>query len=259
MSLITLCILLLCIQPLVIYKVMFSKKEKKKSDIEYELSFLIIAPCFIFFYLEIFWYALLSLGGVSILGGLLVKLFEKKAKYSLPLKELYYFLIVWFGLFSIGYGVVNLWDFLTNLFNTSTVQYSTEQVEGIPKDNSELLILPKEPLYSYYLHTLGFLSSMVLLFFMRAYEIISSTKKVVAANFYLILCLAAALLPLLSEYYFSSLIFNFLILAFIGGNIVTYKVKYPVASNEVFGYSFHFIMALGVSIICKAFIWVFSF
>jgi len=78
MSLITLCILLLCIQPLVIYKVMFSKKEKKKSDIEYELSFVIIAPCFIFFYLEIFWYALLSLGGVSILGGLLVKLFEKK-------------------------------------------------------------------------------------------------------------------------------------------------------------------------------------
>ena len=46
---------------------MFSEKEKRKDEIEFPLSFLVIAPSFSYFYVDTFGYALLLLGSVSIL------------------------------------------------------------------------------------------------------------------------------------------------------------------------------------------------
>ena len=186
MTLITLCIVLLCLQPFIIYSVMFSKKEKSQSDLEFELSFLVIAPCFTYFYLDMFWYALALLSGVSALGALLSKLFEKKARYSLPLKIQYYFLIVWFGLFSVGYGVVNLWEYVQGFFNgTTTVSNEVEAlVNIIPLPDIVSINQSKHSLMSNIAPSLGLLVAMIVLFLIRLKEIRTSEKDLTGNFFY---------------------------------------------------------------------------
>jgi len=258
MSLTTLCIVLLCLQPFIIYWVMFSAKEKTQSDIEVGLSFLIIAPCFVYFYLDIFWYALALLSGVSALGGLLVKLFEKKGRNSIPLKRMYHYLVPWFLIFSIGYGMVNLWEYVQGFFNgATTVSNEVEAlVNAIPLP--DMVNKSKRSLLSNMAPSLGLLVAMSVLFLIRLNEIRTSSKDV-ASNFFLLICVAAALLPLLSEYYLLSLLFNFFVLIKVGGNILLYKETDPSAGAISFFYGYVFFGAVMMSFIIRGVYWLSSF
>jgi len=239
---------------------MFSKKEKKKGDIDFGLSFLVIAPCFIFFYLDIFWYALISLGCVSALGALLAKLFEKKARYSLPLTELFAFLIAWFIIFSIAYGGVILWEFMTNYFSPSTVITASETLKDVPLIVGEgLVTLPTVSLFNHFIPSLIFLSSMVFLYLIRLYEVHSSTQKVFTDNILVVLSIAAALLPLWGEYYIFSLVFNFAVLVKLGGGILMYKESDSSAGAVGIIYAFVFMYSVSFSLLIKGVVWMMSF
>lgn len=260
MSITTLCIILLCLQPFIIYKVMFSKKAKTQSDLEFELSFLVIAPCFTYFYLDIWGYALALLSGVSVLGALLSKLFEKKARYSLPLKTLYYFLIVWFGLFSIGYGLVNLWEYIQSFFETPSSRSYVEvpKVSDVPTEDV-LIESPPKPFLSYVQTSMYYLIAMVGALLIKIYESHRRTKEELTDFLLLILSVAGGLLPLFSEYYIISLLINFIVFLNFTGIIIRYKETDPSVGGVAFFYGYAFMMAAGFSIMCQSVIWLFSF
>ncbi|XPF94954.1 hypothetical protein ACM9HF_02775 [Colwellia sp. RE-S-Sl-9] len=262
MSLITLCILLLCLQPFVIYKVMFSTKEKSQSDLEFELSFLVIAPCFIYFYLDTFWYALLLLCSVSALGGLLAKLYEKKARYSLPLKELYYFLIVWFCIFSIGYGGVLFWDYLTSLRETPAVPHIAESAfSDIPEDiTMPIEARSKTTLLENLAPSLIYLGAMVSVLLVKLYEIRSSNDNEYSSNLFFVLSVFPGILALFSEYYISSLVFNVFWFIRVGTIITEYDKKSdPSAGSAWFIYGFFLVGGVMASVLYKLILWLFSF
>lgn len=260
MSVVNLCILLLCIQPFVIWQGMFRDKEvENKSDLEFELSFLVIAPCFIFFYFDTFWYALSLLSCVSILGGMLAKLFESKAKRSLPLKELYYFMIVWFGLFSVGYGVVNLWEFIVEFFEAPVInKYAVEPITtDVPMLETSLIEVPTKSLLFSLLPSFSYLAAIICLFPIKLYEIRSSTVDGLSGNILLVLCIVVGILPLFSEHYILSLIINCLVLVNIGGRVITYKETDPSAGAIGFFYAFIFMGSVSASLMYKGVMWLF--
>ncbi|WP_143313990.1 hypothetical protein [Colwellia sp. UCD-KL20] len=262
MSIISLSILLLCLQPFVIYKVMFSSKEKSQSDLEFELSFLVIAPCFIYFYLDTFWHALLLLSSVSALGGLLAKLCEKKARYSLPLKQLYYFLIVWFFLFSIGYGGVLLWDYLTSLWTTPAVSDIAESTySDIPEDSvMPITARSKTTLLENITPSLIYLGAIISVLLVKLYEIRSSSENEYSNNIFFILSIFPGILALFSEYYISSLVFNVYLFIQIGIIITEYdKRSDPSAGSAWFIYMFFLVGGVMASVMYKSVIWLFSF
>ena len=260
MSLITLCIMLLCLQPFIIYWVMFSKKEKSQSDLEFELSFLVIAPCFTYFYLDMFWYALALLSGVSALGALLAKLFEKKARYSLPLKRMCHYLVPWFLIFSIGYGVVNLWEFIQRFFETAATPYYVVEQKVTGALIEEVLVeQPTKPLLSYVQPSVYYMIAMVCLLFIKVYESHRKTKEELTSLLLLMMSIAGGVLPLFSEYYIVSLIINFIVFISFTGAILRYKETDPSIGGVAFFYGYAFMMATGFSIMCQSVIWLFSF
>ncbi len=261
MSLINFCILLLCIQPLVIYKGMFGHKEKEdKSELEFQLSFLVIAPSFIFFYLDTFGYALLLLGGVSVVGIALAKIFEHKAKRSLPLQDLCTVMVAWLIIFSVGYGAVNLWAYIGRFLEAPVSGYTQElSVTELPMADTPLVKAAKGDLLFAILPSLGYLAAMAGLFLIKLYEIRTLSRRELSEKTLLVLSVAAAILPLFSEYYLWSLIFNFVVFVKIGGGILTYKETDPSAGAIGIFYTFVFIMSVGFSLMYKAVIWLLSF
>lgn len=261
MSLINLCILLLCIQPFVIYNAMFrERKIEKKSDLEFELSFLVIAPSFIYFYLDTFWYALLALSSISLLGVLSAKLFEKKAKRSLPLIELFSFMVAWLIIFSIGYGAVNLWGFVAGESAVPVTRYAVEvSTTDVPTAEVPLVNIRKTALLSNVLPSLYYLVAMICAILIKAFEAHWETKEKLSGFLLLILSVSGSIFPFFSEYYLLSLFFNFMVFIGLAPVILTYKEIDPSAGAIMFFYGYAFVMAAGFSLLCRVVMWLLSY
>jgi len=243
MSPISLSILLLCIQPFVIYKAMFcEKEEEEKEDLEFSLSFVVIAPSFIFFYLDTFWYALSLLGCVSLIGGFLVKVCTKKAKRSITLKELYPFMFSWLAIFAIGYGLIDLYH--------SVVTWITS-----PKDPINSF---SKPLLPNILPSLYFLSAIIITLLIRIIEVNKGLKEELTGFLLLVLSIGAAIAPFFSDYYLLSLVFNFIVLLGCTNAVITYKQTDPSAGAIMFFYSFAFMISAVSSLIVKSITWLLS-
>ncbi len=262
MSLITLCIVLFCIQPLIIYKVMFSEKEKRKDEIEFPLSFLVIAPSFSYFYVDTFGYALLLLGSVSILGCVLAKLCEKKARNSLQLEDLFVFLIAWFIIFSVGYGIGVLWDYVSSFWETPTTPVISEITNNEIPGNIHVPVeaLSTAPLLSNMVPSLIYLGVMASLLLLKFYEVYSSTKKCLTGNPLMILSIFPGVFALFSEYYILSLIFNVFIYLQVATIIIEYEKRTDKSAGSIW-FILMFVLMGGVcaSSIYKLIVWFFSY
>jgi len=240
---------------------MFSKKERSKEEINFGFFLLVSAPCFIYFYVDRFWDALPLLCSISIFGGLLAKYFEKKARYSLPVKDIYLSMVSWLILFSIGYGGLCLWEYLSNYFYPQTAIYSTEPVTDIPMKEGFFVSTDwtVESLFPSFSSSFYFLLSMAFLFSFRLYEIKYPTKKINTTDLLMLVSIAAGILPLLSDQYVLSLIINFYILAGLGSKILVYKEESSSAGAIGIIYAFTFMFAASFGFMIKAVNWLLSF
>ncbi|WP_426357541.1 hypothetical protein ACPUVO_13910 [Pseudocolwellia sp. HL-MZ19] len=261
MSLTILSILLLCIQPFVIYNSMFrERKIKDKKDLESELSLLVIAPSFIFFYLDVFWYALFILISISLLGVLFAKILAKKAKRSLPSKELFTFMLAWVLIFSMGYGAVNLWQYVsgdsTDHITQSGVNLSATDV---PTSEIQTTNITKTPLLPNLLPSLYYLLAMICVIFIKAFEARSETKEKLSGILLLLLSVSGSIFPFFSEYYLLSLVFNFIVFIGLAPVVIRYKETDPSVGGIMFFYGYAFVMATGLSLMCQGIMWLLSY
>ncbi|MBB1400799.1 hypothetical protein [Pseudoalteromonas sp. SG45-1] len=80
------------LQPLFIYLALFTddieldESSNDKNDEKINLALLVITPSFAYFYMETFWYAFSLLMCVNIVGVILAKIVERKAKRNVDFK-----------------------------------------------------------------------------------------------------------------------------------------------------------------------------
>ncbi|XQW83464.1 hypothetical protein ACOYR1_09880 [Thalassotalea piscium] len=261
MSLTLLCILLLCIQPFVIYNAMFREREiKNKNDLEFELSLLVIGPSFIYFYLDIFWHALFILISISLLGVLFAKLLEKKAKRSLPSKELITFMLAWVLIFSMGYGVVNLWQYLSGESSVHVTQSSVNiSATDVPAGVIQTANIKKASFLPNMLSSLYYLVAMICVMLIKAFEVHWGTKEKLSDVLLLLLSSLGGIFPFFSEFYLLSLLCNIIVFMVLAPVVIKYKETDPSVGGIMFFYSYAFLIVTVFSVMCRGIIWLLSY
>jgi hypothetical protein len=179
----------------------------------------------------------------------------------MPLEDLLALLVAWFIIFSVGYGIGVLWDYISSFWQTPTNPVIGEITNSeIPSDiHAPVEARPKVSLLTHMAPSISLLLLTGVLFLIRLFDIYSSSKKEYSGFFFIFLAVAAALLPQLSEYYVLSLIFNFFVLVAIGGNIILYKETDPSAGAIGFFYMYVFMCAISLSWMYRGIVWLFSF
>ena len=116
-----LAMLLMALQPFIIYYTVYKPSEKSKSDNEFHQSFITIPPSFSFFYFEQFGYAFAILTVVALLGIALSQIIRKTAGNAVEVKSLLVFGTAWFCNFGIGYTIISFFSGVSDTSNSSEV------------------------------------------------------------------------------------------------------------------------------------------
>jgi len=104
---------MLILQPLFVYFALFTddidldESSNDKNDEKINLALLVITPSFAYFYMETFWYAFSLLMCVNIVGIILAKIVERKAKRNVDFKQLTGFVFSWLMFFGLCYWLID--------------------------------------------------------------------------------------------------------------------------------------------------------
>ncbi|MGI2170382.1 hypothetical protein ACROAE_09315 [Shewanella sp. MF05960] len=253
MDIITLCTVLVLLQPFIVYFAFYKDTGLTTKDNEFYQSFLVISPSFAFFYLDQYWYALGVLVGVALCGVLLALIVNRKASHPIDYGGLVSFAVAWLIIFGIGHWIAS---FFTDSSVTDTI--ATTELNATIDPNA---ITVSQGIFSALTSSLYYLVLMLAVLCVSILERKYSFKEKLSDLLLFIASVAGGVMPLIGDYFLLSIVINFFILLTMSRVIM--ELEGPDAakgSNGAIGFMFSylFMMGIGFAMMLKGGAWLYS-
>ncbi|QDE32740.1 hypothetical protein [Shewanella polaris] len=238
MDIVTLCIVLIILQPIIVYFAFFKNIAATTKYNEFYQSFLVLPPSLSLFYTDQYWSALGLLIGVTVVGIVLAKMINHKANPPIALGALTSLTISWFIL--VGFG-----HLVADAFSSSTLVVSIFDIITSPKG-----------IYSALLMSFYYLAAMLVLIFIRVLEKKFTPKEELSGVLLLILSFIGGALPAMADYFVLSTFLNVFIL-YLSSGVIIRSDDDSSAGAIGFMYAYLFTMGVGVCLLYQGGMWLY--